>query len=638
VNPIQLNSLVLYKNQPARVTQLGERIIIAAQGGAKASVRPKDVILLHPGPLLSLEDLYPREGDIETAWEILFDTCTTDTSGYSLAELAELIYGEFTPATAWAAWQCFADGLFFQGTPDAIIPRSPTEVAQERLVRQEKAAAAQAWSEALERVKAGSYLQEDLSYLHEVEELTIGQRSDSRLLRELGIQEKPENAHSLLLKLGYKDAFFNPHPLRLGLNLSIPQAALPPIPTETRLDLTHLAAYAIDDQGNRDPDDALSLEWFEIDGNRFFSGRLWVHVADVASLVIPNTSVDLDARLRGTTIYLPEGIIPMLPAQMIELLGLGLIDISPALSFGITLDASGMIKETTIQPSWVRVQRLTYEQAEAQLDEMPFHDLYQITQVYQTRRKESGALLIDMPEAMIRFEDGKVSIRPLKNLRSRDMVREAMIMAGEAAACFATQNRIPFLFVAQEGFDLADAGIDGSLRSPSPDDLARQYAFRRLLKRSHVSSQPSLHTGIGLSAYSRITSPLRRYLDLVAHQQLRAFIQSAPLLSETEMLERAGLSEAAANSVNQAEWLSRRHWTLVYLMQNPAWQGEGILVEKRGLRARVIIPELAFETYVHIKEDLPLNTRLLLKFKAENLPILEANFQLLDWNFLPRPI
>jgi len=99
---------------------------------------------------------------------------------------------------------------------------------------------------------------------------------------------------------------------------------------------------------------------------------------------------------------------------MIELLGLGLIDISPALSFGITLDASGMIKETTIQPSWVRVQRLTYEQAEAQLDEMPFHDLYQITQVYQTRRKESGALLIDMPEAMIRFEDGKVSIRPLK--------------------------------------------------------------------------------------------------------------------------------------------------------------------------------------------------------------------------------
>jgi exoribonuclease-2 len=73
-------------------------------------------------------------------------------------------------------------------------------------------------------------------------------------------------------------------------------------------------------------------------------------------------------------------------------------------------------------------------------------------------------------------------------------------------------------------------------------------------------------------------------------------------------------------------------------MQNPDWQGEGILVEKRGLRARVIIPELAFETYVHIKEDLPLNTRLLLKFKAENLPILEANFQLLDWNFLPRPI
>jgi len=629
VNHIQLNSLVLYKNQPAQVIQLGERIIIAMQGGAKASVRPKDVALLHPGPLFSLNDLTSPEGEVETAWQILLEAYSADHSKYDLAELAELIYGEFTPASAWTTWQCFADGLYFQGTPEAIIPRSSIEVAQECTARQEKAIAAQTWAESLARLKAGSYLQEDITYLHEVEELASVQRAESRLLRELGIPEKPEHAHSLLLKLGYRDIFFNPHPLRLGLNLSMPQASLPPLSDETRLDLTHLATFAIDDQGNRDPDDALSLEWIETDSSRFVGGRLWVHVADVATLVARDSSIDLDARLRGTTIYLPEGTVPMLPTQLIELLGLGLLEVSPALSFGITLDASGIIRETTIQPSWVRVQRLTYEQVEDQLDDKPFQDLYQIALAYQSRRKESGALLIDMPEAMIRLADSKVIIRPLANLRSRDLVREAMIMAGEAAARFATQNRIPFLFAAQEGFEPDDAGIEGSLLSPSTDDLARQYAFRRQLKRSHVSIQPSPHAGVGLSAYSRVTSPLRRYFDLMAHQQLRSFIQSAPPLSEAELLERIGSSEAATGSANQAEWLSRRHWTLVYLMQNPDCLGEGILVEKHGLRAKVILPELAFETNVYIKEDVPLNTRLWLKFKAANLPLLEANFQVL---------
>jgi hypothetical protein len=101
------------------------------------------------------------------------------------------------------------------------------------------------------------------------------------------------------------------------------------LPEEERLDLTHLPALAIDDKGNQEPDDALSLE----------GDRLWVHVADVAALVPPESAADLEARARGATLYLPEGAVPMLPWAAIGRLGLGLSEISPALSFGLDLDA-----------------------------------------------------------------------------------------------------------------------------------------------------------------------------------------------------------------------------------------------------------------------------------------------------------
>ena len=93
--------------------------------------------------------------------------------------------------------------------------------------------------------------------------------------------------------------------------------------------VNHLAAYAIDDLGNQDPDDALSLE----------GDRLWVHIADPAALVPPDSEADLEGRARGANIYLPEQTIPMLPPQVTQILGMGLKEVSPALSFGIDFDA-----------------------------------------------------------------------------------------------------------------------------------------------------------------------------------------------------------------------------------------------------------------------------------------------------------
>ncbi len=628
---ISPGSLALYKHRPARVVKVGAKLEIELDDGNRARVREKDITPLHPGPLESLQALTPQKGELMLAWEILSET---PEETHTIAEISDLIYGAYTPASAWAAWQLVEDGLYFRGQPEAVQTCTPEEVAAERDSRQARAAEAQAWLDFLSRAQDGAIdLDLDGRFLREVEDLALGRRKDSRVLRELGRSERPENAHTLLLKCGYWGPALVPYAQRLGLPIHSPEIELPALSAEERLDLTHLEAYAIDDRDNQDPDDAISLDTCQFDpqGN-FLGGRIWVHIADGAALVPPDSPADLEARSRSATLYLPDGAALMLPQAAVTMLGLGLTDISPALSFGLQIDADGALVDIQIQPSRVRVQRLSYERAAERLEEPPLRELHTIARVFQARRQANGALFIDLPEAIIRVDDGQVAIRPLQRFPSRDLVREAMLMAGEAAAQFALQNQIPFPFATQEAPDwdfarkmAADNGLDPTTIE-NPDSIAAFYILRRALKRSQVSGYPAPHSGVGLPVYSRATSPLRRYLDLVAHQQLRAFLRGGRLMDQEEMLHRIGASESVTGSVSQAESLARRHWTLVYLQQNPDWEGEAVLIEKNERRGRVIIPDLALEIPVHLKADLPLNSHLMLKSEGVNLPELEAHF------------
>lgn len=597
---IRPGSLVLYKNRPAQVQQAGDKLEIKIEGGQTRKVRPKDITLLHPGPLQNLSDLTPQKGEIKTAWELLAGSSIT------LAELAELIYQVYTPATAWAAWQLVEEGLYFRGTPEEVIACSPAEVAKEQAARQARAAEEQAWADFLGRVRQGQTNPGDSRYLREVEELALGRQTKSRVMRELGRTQSPENAHALLLELGYWDYTVNPYPQRLGLDTTPPAAELPELPDETRLDLTHLPAFAIDDQGSQDPDDALSLE----------DGRLWVHVADVAALVQPGSPADREAQARGANLYLPEGTVPMLPPQATRVLGLGLAEISPALSFGLDLNPAGEVIGLELVPSWVRVQRLSYEEAETRLAQEPFRSLYRLAERHQAYRQRNGAISINLPEVKVRVQGSQVVIRPLLPLKSRDLVREAMLMAGQAVARFALTQNIPFPFTTQEATEINEP----------PEGLAGMFALRRNLKRSQMKSTPEPHAGLGLEIYAQATSPLRRYLDLVVHQQLRAYLRGDTLLESQEMLERVGAAEAVTGSVRQAERLACKHWTLVYLLQHPHWQGQGVLVERYGPRGRVLIPELDLEVQMSLREDLPLDSPIPLTLNGVNLAELDAHF------------
>ena len=597
------HSLVLYKSAPARVVALSDKLEIMLEDGRSVRVRPKDVLLLHPGPIRTASDLGSTPvGEVEDACALLEGSETT------LAELAELVYGDYTPATAWAAWRLVEEGLYFQGSPEAIRARPLAEVEQERALRAAKVAEREAWNGFLQRARAGQCAAQDAPYLREIEEVALGQREQSRVLQALDSTPEPTGAYALLLRLQHWNGSVNPWPVRAGVALEPPRGELPDLPDEPRLDLTGLPTYAIDDEGNTDPDDALSVE----------GDRLWVHVADAAALIAPDQAADLEARARGATLYLPERTSPMLPKAAVDRLGLGLQAISPALSFGFSLAADGAVGALTMTPSWIRAQRISYTAVESRLEQEPFRTLLAWAERYQARRRAQGAVFIDLPEVRIQVEEGQVQITPMARLRSRMLVSEAMLMAGEAVAHFAAEQQLPFPYTTQEAPERPDE---------APMGLAAMRAVRRTLRPRQYSGQPGPHSGLGLERYSQVTSPLRRYLDLVAHQQLRAWLRRETPLDAQAILVRVGAAEAAAQNLRRTERLSREHWTVVYLQQHPGWRGSGILVEKRTPRSVVLIPELALETRVKVSDAATLDSVLSLRLAGTELPMREAWFR-----------
>jgi len=602
----RVGSLVLFKNRPARVVQTDPRLVIQTAEGQTLKVRPKDVQVLHPGPVDALPDAAPPEETLlAEAWEVL------QGETVPLAVLAELLYGAFTPQSAWATWQAVSDGLYFTGSPEAVQARRSEEVAAERRAREARAAQARAWESFLQRARRDEVdAAQDWAFLQDVVALARGQAGRSRVLRALGSRETPQNAHRLLLRWGVWGPRETPYPHRLGIALAPPELPLPDLPEEPRRDLTHLPAWAIDDEGSRDPDDALSVE----------GRRLWVHVADVAALVPPGSPADEEARARGASVYLPEAIVPMLPEAAPERLALGLQPVSPALSIGIDLSPDGDILDVEVTPSWVRVIRLTYAQADALLEsEASLQALEGLLAPFAERRRQAGAVELHLPEVkVIVDEEGVIRLRPILPLRSRQLVREAMLAAGEAVARYGLAQGIPLPFTTQEPpAPLAEV----------PPGLAGMFALRKTLRRSEYHATPAPHHGLGLPLYVRATSPLRRYLDLVVHQQLWAHWRGEDLLDAQEVLERVGVAEAVVGTVRQAERLSRQHWLLVYLLEHPHWQGEGVLVERRPPWGIFLLPDLGMTAQAYLPADLPLNATVTLHLEEVLLPELEARFR-----------
>ncbi len=196
-------------------------------------------------------------------------------------------------------------------------------------------------------------------------------------------------------------------------------------------------------------------------------------------------------------------------------------------------------------------------------------------------------------------------------------------MTGESAAQYAQENNIPFLYTTQPAPDLTE--VPEELHKPTT--LSEMFAFRRFLKPGQMKASAEPHSGLGLPAYSRATSPIRRYVDLIAHQQIRAHLKGQTVMDEQEILNRVGAYEASIGSIVKAERLSNRHWTLVYLMQNPDWKGSAIVVAKKERFSIVMVPELGLESRISLQQDVELDAEIMLTVNNINLPQLEVYFQ-----------
>lgn len=645
---LKKNQAVLYKKSVAVVTEIeDEKFVIkycvapATPGGKPAKyesqkVREKDIVALpcenvSPEKILSFGDDSAKEKILE-AYELLISDEESADKKISFEELLDLIDGAANAEGSFFYFTKLCEGFEFALDEENLktgkiffTPRSQEEISSLKKKAEEKENGAKYFSEFIARLKSRSLdLPNDSKFMGEVEAVALGKTEKSKVMAELKIAPTPENAHRLLLETKIWDAMRNPHPVRWGLSTQSAQLSLASPPQEERLEIPEIS-YAIDSEHSHDPDDAVA-----------FDGKyLWVHIADPASSVMPQSAIDKAAMNRGGTLYIPEGASRMLCEDCLEDYALGLKEKSNALSFRILLNDDGAIEECKIFKTLIKVKRLTYKNAdlilagnfsslenESQIEcekiSADLNSLMKIAERNIERRKKNGSVDINMPEVHIWLsEEKKVFIEPETRTKSADLVREMMLLAGEGAARFAFANKIPFVYVSQEKPEIP---------SNLPEGLAGDFTTIKCMRRRSVGLTPSSHAGLGLGMYSQVTSPLRRYGDLLCHEQLRAFLDGRGLIDKDAMLERMSAGDEASIACRKASRKSELHWTLVYLSQNPDWTGEAVCVDFKGKEAVFLIPDLAQQTSFVPREKIALNETRRVKVKSIDIPNLRVNF------------
>ncbi len=366
-----------------------------------------------------------------------------------------------------------------------------------------------------------------------------------------------------------------------------------------RQDLRHLPILTIDPIDARDLDDAISFERVGSTPGRF---RLGVHIADVSAYVKPGTALDDEAVSRATSIYLVDGVVPMLPPKLSN----GICSLNAgvdrlALSAFLTYTQDGRLEGATFSKSVIRVRRrFHYDEIDEMLNQNRYPDgfefmgsLSDLAQQICRRRAERGSIDFDLPEVkLVLDESGKVKdVRVLTHTASHQLIEEFMIGANEAVADYLTAKTLPMIYrvhaspepeklIVLEHF-LHNLGIKARIRSKgaggkgsSPDSsAAKSIALRlqtllggvkggpweRVVNYQLLRSMPKAlytianigHFGLGSPCYCHFTSPIRRYPDLTVHRMLSAFLERrVPSKSDLKKLA-VTLKETAKQSTQQ---------------------------------------------------------------------------------------
>ncbi len=480
-------------------------------------------------------------------------------------------------------------------------------------------------------------------------------------LSAAGVQRTPQGAAELLQDAGYWPAHVQLNLVASGLTERFPTAleniasslvtTPPPDPDAAiRQDLTSLHVVTIDDESTTEIDDGLSAEMVTYsssgsgdgsDGNEQRQGiKVWIHVADPTRWVQPNDALDSEARRRSKTLYLANGMIPMFPLS----LATGPFSLrqgaeSCALTISCLLDAeTGAVISDSVQvtPSTiVPTVRLTYDMTDEILEECSaeeepgVHALHLAAKARRGYRAANGSVEIALPELKMEVtnaDDSDFDFLPKVTLTavnveesvSRQLVAEMMILAGEVCARLGDHLQVPLPYRGQSDPVLPS---EEELEAV-PEGPCRMALLRGTMTRSITAADsPVRHAGLGLDAYTQVTSPIRRYGDLLAHWQLKAALRGDlppfSLQSMTGVLAELGNTTQRVSKLErdaQSYWIA--HYFKGAMAKNPnvSWDAMclGWFKQEAGL-ARVLLEDLGLESLVKVARPTNPGTRFKVK-------------------------
>lgn len=366
-----------------------------------------------------------------------------------------------------------------------------------------------------------------------------------------------------------------------------------PYPDSTRRDLRDLSLITIDGQATLDYDDALSLER---DGDGY---RMGIHIIDVGHFIRKEDPLDLEAKFRGSSVYMPDQRIPMLPAGLAEnLCSLKAGEDRPAISTVVRLNQTLDILDFEVFASMVNVSRqMTYYDVNMQADQnADIRILREAASKFRQFRLDAGALQITLPETHVWLAaDGEISVNRInRESPGRLLVSELMIMANWLMGRFLKDQKMPAIFRSQPK-------PKERLYEGMEESLFKNIMQRRLLNRFALNSKPEQHSGLGLEVYLTATSPIRKYSDLVTQRQIRAALDLEDPYTHDEIDQIIQSLELPISGIIRLQQRRHRYWILKYLEKQIGQKLEAIVLMKRRNTFQVLIPDFMMEC------DLPLH-------------------------------
>ncbi|ROQ91116.1 ribonuclease catalytic domain-containing protein [Desulfosoma caldarium] len=612
------------------------RRVVSASPNKLNPAQSRDDLVRALKSLRNVRETLAAQVNVAELWSVL----EGESEAYGPKDLADLVFASGVTDDHVAAVQraLLADRLYFQFKDGLFAARTAEQVERRREEMAREAERVRLleegaqWARRVWQAKSGGRHDiVDPKVLEKIKDFGIfGQESESaafvkELFGRAGIPVQPASAFRLLVRLGVWSEDENLYLHQQGLSLEFPEKALDAAERakklaeriwtgEDRSDFRSLDVFTIDSASTRDFDDALSF--------RPLGQGLWevgVHIADAAHFVDLHDVLDQEAASRVTSIYLPDRRIPMLPSALSEeACSLCLGKDRATLSFIMEVDAAGQIHRCSIRPGIVRVtRRLTYEQVDGLVEtEEAFKVLWHLSERLREQRRERGAVLLPLPEIHISVNDhGMIQlIRYDKERPSQIIVSEWMIAANARAAAYLAEHNVPAIYRCQ-----AECRPEtDQVQSDYP--IFHIYRQRRLFARAELETRPGPHCSLGTNPYTTVTSPIRRYIDLVVQRQIKAALcDGRPVYGEEDLEKilthvRVQLSKIA---FVQRKWT--RYWILRYLEQEDIQTVHAIVLDKNAKFAYLLLPDFLLEVQAPLPSDHPVGAGEMVRLKIERL-------------------